>query len=111
MRVIIGPKHLLDLVEELQGNALAVLSIGALDLLEDSQLGGDLIDVMLVVLIDRSMIVDPAGLLVLDDIILGLQLLQLVGDLELQCGVRGEIVEQIVKVSQLLVLGLGFLLD
>jgi hypothetical protein len=57
------------------------------------------------------MIVDPAGLLVLDDIILGLQLLELVGDLELQCGVRGEIVEQIVKVSQLLVLGLGFLLD
>jgi hypothetical protein len=111
MRVIIGPKHLLDLVEELQGNPLAVLPVGALNLLEDSQLGGDLIDVMLVVLIDRSMIVDPAGLLVLDDIILGLQLLELVGDLELQCGVRGEIVKQIVKVSQLLVLGLGFLLD
>lgn len=111
MRVIIGPKHLLDLVEELQGNPLAVLSIGALDLLEDSQLGGDLIYAMLVVLIDRSMIVDPAGLLILDDIILGLELLELIGDLELQCGVRGKIIEQIVKVSQLPVLGLGFLLD
>jgi hypothetical protein len=111
MRVIIGPKHLLDLVEKLQGNPLAVFPIGALYLLEDSQLGCDLIDVMLVMLIDRSMIVDPAGLLILNDIILGLQLLELIGDLELQRGVRGEIIEQIVKVSQLLVLGLGFLLD
>lgn len=93
MRVIIGPKHFLDLVEKLQGDPLAVLSIGALDLLEDSQLGGDLIDAMLVVLIDRAMIVDPAGLFILDDIILGLQLLEFIGDLELQCGVRGEIIE------------------
>ena len=66
--------------------------IGARYLLEDSQLGCDISDAML---IKQLMIFDLADLNILDDIIFGRQLLELIENLELQCGVSGEIIEQI----------------
>ncbi len=51
---------------------------------------------MLVVLVDRSMAIDPTRFLILDDIVLRLQFLEFIGNLEFQGRVGGEVVEQIV---------------
>lgn len=83
MGVVIGSENFLDLVEEFKGNSLAVLSVWTLYLLEHSELGCDHINTVLVMLIDWSVIIDLAGFLILNDIVLGLEFLEFIGDLKL----------------------------
>jgi hypothetical protein len=111
MRVVISPEHFLDLVEQLQRNSLAMLAVRTLYLLQNPQLRSNLIDIVLVMRVDGLVVIDLTGLLILDDVVLRLQPLELIGNLQLQGRVGSEVVQQRVEVLQLLVLRPSLTLD
>lgn len=111
MRIIISSQHFLDLIEQLQGNSLTMISIRTLYLLKNPKLGCDLVDIMLLMLIDGLVIIYLAGLFILNNIIFSLQPLELIGNLQLQGRVSSKVIQQLVEISQLLILRPCFPLD
>lgn len=88
-----------------------MLSIRTLYLLQYSELSCNLVDIMLVMRIDGLISIYPALLFIFNNIVFSFQFLEFVGNLELQSRVNSEIIQQIVQISQLLILCPRFSLD
>ena len=104
VRVVVGLQYFFDLVEQLDGNSLAMLSITAFHFLEESQFVGYLLDVLQILVIDGLDVLQPTLLFVVYYVVLRLQLLHLVGYLQLQGRVFSKVLEQLIQTFQVLCL-------
>jgi hypothetical protein len=72
MGVVVSLQYFFDLVEQLDGNSLAMLPIAAFHFLEESQFVGDLLDVLQILVIDGLDVLQPTLLFVVYYVVLRL---------------------------------------